>query len=453
MWDSAKKPIKIRSVLQPNGMRHYILNEEQEEIYASSHKRLHSRPSRSSGRIDNQKTGQQQQNTYDRSRGANDYSDKNSLSKSREPFLSSSSTALPHSLSRNDSEEKKLFDNEEGDFLGIAGSKICNSKKHKSKSHYSRNFHNFPQSLKEDSLLQLQKDMEIGTDPHSSVDILDLVPVKKSASKKLIKGEINESGSGSGESETPQNHRKEANAYENGKQSTTLCSRIMTWIDLEVKRNAQKGKSPRTFPFVSADLNIETELSLPYDISALKTSVALLSSDSSSSEDSNSCSISQFSSTSSSEVHLPKLVPCWRKEVIGSTQIKVKKSVRIAEDLPRWGKMKRRFGKSRSMSLNELYDDDELTLSSSTHKKLSDTKGKGNRKPYSSERDISRERRDELWDGKEDTEEKETDSMVVCDKKLFASGRVQVHIFLPQTDSTLQENSDNLSQRSGDSSS
>lgn len=359
MWDSAKKPIKVRSVLQPNGMRHFIVNEDSNEIY--------SKPTVKQRRNSNNKNIRAtttEGDTFDCHQSFNEKSGSAGLetsdSQRKEQGKEASLSSCPpliRSNTLNDADDRwatSIYDSDRN-FFGVSGSRINNSKKHKGQ--HSRFIHQFPHATK--------SNVEITRYPHLiRTEVLDLVPVKSPVIKKLISGKVISTDI-SEQHDQPKSKGTGAK-QSNGAPSTTLCSRIMTWIDLEVKRNAVKGKPSTSMSFNSADLNIVSELMLPGDYSQLNALSSSPISDTSSSSSSsgessttNSCnSTSSNGSFSSSTVSLPKLIPCWRKE--GGSSVagnKTKKSVRISEDLPRWGKMKRRLGR-KSLSLNELYEEE-----------------------------------------------------------------------------------------------
>lgn len=472
MWDSAKKPIKVRSVLQPNGMRHFIVNDQVDEDVHDIKSLLHNNHQQ---RRSSNKTTTTRPSTINEGETGNDNNNAFTTEDCKNNTTGASST-LPRSFPVNDassSTDPSWENNSSEDFFGVSGSKIYNSKKHKGQ--HSRFLHQFPHSIK--------TNIEITRYPAAH---FDLIPVKSPVIKKLINGRV--------DSSTAAGHLKVHKG--NGQPpatSTTLCSRIMTWIDLEVKRNASGGTKIKSstgstsntlspsIPFSSADLSIVNDLYeyqsklegflssplSPTDRSSSSSTASSTSGDGGSTNSASSCS------STSSSVSLPKLIPCWRKD--GSSNLagcgggnKAKKSVRIAEDLPRWGKMKRRL-RRKTLSLNELYDDDEqpflpssTSSSSSYHnndrsiynnKSSSKTDYFGGsklndktRKEYSSVSDLMEERsfgnlpRVGEHQGASgfrrcnESPDKETDSFVVCDERLLTSGKVQVHIFLPQTE-------------------
>lgn len=321
MWDSAKKPIKVRTIIQPNGMRHFIVHEESN---------VHSKPRKP-------------------------IRPKNDQSLPSQPKLTC--PLLVRSNTFDEGHPKWPLSYENPNFFGVEGSKINNSK-YKT----SRYFQTFQKSQNTPVMRS-----------YSHTEALDFLPVKSPVIKQLI------NGTRAPAEPTPPSAPSRS-------QTTTLCSRIMTWIDLEVKRNATTTRGNAS--------------GLSFNEPSLLNDLPDYSPTSGSSSDAGS---STTSSSDSSGVSLPKLIPCWKKGGVDQG----KKSVRICEDLPRWGKMKRRM-KRRTASLSELHDviDNQVE-----HTDVQETE--------------EMESGDKLGNNE--------DGLVV-DENATGSGRLQVHIFLPQTE-------------------
>lgn len=445
MWDSAKKPIKVRSVLQRNGMRHFVVNEESDEVYSNflqqKQRQTNSKPARPP--VDGTDNAGFQRHHHDKY-----CSNNNNEDDSKDKMSPLNVQPLHRSQTLNEVDERRPSSEIDGDFFGVAGSKICNSKTHKGQcTHYFHQFHNQPHNF-----AQLHKEsMDMSRCPRLRPDLLDLVPVKSPVIKKLISGGLTTANNRDliSSGDFLKSKLGSRSSQQDGLPPNTLCSRIMTWIDLEVKRNTGKGKPLRKLSFTSADLSLVNDLALPpCELTSTSPSSDSGSESTSSGEGINTSSSHSSSCNSSSEISLPKLVPCWRKEKDG-TGNKVKKSVRISDDLPRWGNMKRRGRlKDRSLSLHEMHDDG-ASISSQFHHKTDRNGGpqklkgsNGNRKCHSTldltKTDVFDQRKNSSWNVQnwdEEGDKKETDNFLVCDEKLTGtSGKLQVHIFLPQTE-------------------
>ncbi|CAG7731785.1 unnamed protein product [Allacma fusca] len=355
MWDSARKPIKIKSVIQSDGTRRFLLEDNISDS-SNSGKSFLEGTNKETFKIANVQRLIDDQATGDR------------LSKfpttvnTTKKVLSSSP-----SLDRDPTDYETTIKN---DYLEINGNRVWRQNRRLFKSFDQRYsderdspFHNSSLCQNIHELLLRNNLRHCNLHPHSAMlhgrseskREMENMPLNWKQASSWAKG--NSYGNGLTDSYSQKKrdsrsrsmspevvHVQSSNSLE--KETNALCTRIMTWIDKEVKRN--KGALPTGFK--GKDLRIINELT----VGAGTESSGSASSDTNSNLNGNGC-------LTGSEENLPKIPSSLKKTPSLGNLEKNKKSVTIVEDMEYVKHKKRKKKKPVLKPVEEMDVDREVS--------------------------------------------------------------------------------------------
>lgn len=357
MWDSAKKPMKIRSVIQLDGSRKFLLDDDKEDC---SGKKV-------SLRLSKKKS-----------------SSCENLASTDTNFQQFGHSDLSNSKSCNSQDD-----------FGINGYKVFQARKLNSQAfrRYSQ-IPEFDQIHKPGQLTRYRNHKSFAFDhfhDFRTIESLDLIPVKSPVIKRLINNCNNNvtrpaqfsPPKKSVRSQSTTNFEEISKLIVSGRSrnsrcvlspETLLCSRIMTWIDLEVRKNGtilsesgipvvgltsgihgapqnskqnglKKGTVNKKKKKLGPKGGNNSSSSNSSRTGSRRSSISEIIVTSPNSEHSSSSRNNGSSSSSaSSDIQLVSSLKKSGKNVAGKAceDIAKKKSVRISDDLPRWDGMRKK---------------------------------------------------------------------------------------------------------------
>jgi len=388
MWDSAKKPIKIRTILKPDGSRYFMLNEIAKESCVDL---LHT------GKEVNKLNSLKKLSSCDIPNTNEETPVDNSVHLRNHHSVPTHSTVSRLTQKLEDftlDRDKFSRDLPAGDTtFGVSGSKFCSF--NKSQSRFKRsslsNYHNASYWLAHKSeSVDDDFNMESCGQATQKIEFLDMIPVQSPVIKSLLRSNLtnnhlignkksksnnnNSSGSISCNSSresslTPDDEEASGSGENSGNLNNTsvslenkLCSKIMTWINLEVRKNGSinnrtfpPGTSPGELRMIAGELmpNLEclsTNNSFSSSLSSSATGSRRSSCNEQQIHSSSNSSTCNATTTSESNSLSPGKTPRTLPRLLVSNlkqRPKVKKSVRISDVLPKWRKsMKDENGES-----------------------------------------------------------------------------------------------------------
>jgi hypothetical protein len=292
MWDSARKPMKIRTILNPDGTRHFLLNDDISK--PSRFNDLKNRKDHQNGCVQNKlivkvSSCENLSNTLQQDVAKVNCNNLNHWDSSSLLLKEESVPYLTHKVEEFHLQNEKFTDHEKRSFafqdeLGICGSKLYSIKGRRNRLIQKSLIGPF---LLDNSSGSFDEEC-LSTFSDHKIEFLDMIPVRSPVIKSLIQSSTTQKekfsvGSGSstssgcdigGSGSTSRESSLAPDGLEKGGNNrhtncsrdilspeNKLCSRIMTWINLEVRKNGSlksralaPGVSPADFRMLAGGL-------------------------------------------------------------------------------------------------------------------------------------------------------------------------------------------------------